>query len=74
MATYRLRGWIVEHDLKFSGPVATLVDLPHEPSRDEAERLMWSAADDEVIRVRPYASREHLRVYFANVSVTLQEG
>ena len=72
MATYRLEGWIVEHDHKFSGGVSRVVDLDHEPTLEEAERLMWDAADDEVVKVRPDVSREHLRIDFVSVRVTLE--
>ncbi len=74
MTAYELSAYILEHDYRFSGWAKTVVDLPAEPTREEAERLLWGPADDEVITWHPDASREHLRIEFVNVTVTLAEG
>ena len=40
MATYRLKAYIIEHDHRFSSWAETVVDLPAEPTPEEAERLL----------------------------------
>jgi hypothetical protein len=73
MTAYRLRAYLIEHDYRFSGWATTVVDLPAEPTAEEAERLLWGPAADEVVKYIPDASREHLRVELSDVTVTLVE-
>jgi hypothetical protein len=74
VTAYRLSAWIVEHDCKYSGSVTTVVDLPERPTNEEAERLMWTLADESVLKVRPDVAQEHLRIDFVSVTVTLEAG
>ncbi len=73
MTAWKLRAYIVEHDHRFSGWAETMVDLPAEPTPEEAERLLWGPADDEVLKGHPSATREHLRIDLINVIVATAE-
>jgi hypothetical protein len=74
MTAWLLKAYIVEPDNRFSGWAETVVHLPAEPTPEEAQRLLWTPAEDEVLKWHPGIGREHLRIDFVDVIVAPAEG
>ena len=73
MGLYRVSGWFVNHDYKYTGLAELVVERDVAPSEAEAEPLLWPLADAQLERVYPDAKGESLlRNEFTSVTVRTQ--
>ena len=47
---YKIEAGLLCHDVRLNTRIQVLVDLDHQPTKAEAERLLWPVADQEVAR------------------------
>ena len=52
MPTFELRGFYVSNDVKFANDVATTVDHPNRPTREQAESILFPLAVADLERCR----------------------
>lgn len=73
MGLYRISGWFVCHDVRYTGRVECGVERDAAPTEAEAEALLWPLADAQLDRIYPgEGGRVPWRNDFTSVSVTPQ--
>ena len=73
MGLYRVSGWFVNHEYRYTGMVELVVERNVAPSDAEAEPMLWSLADAQLVRVYPEAKGDSLvRNEFTSVNVQAQ--
>ena len=72
MGLYRISGWFVCHDLRYSGSVECVVERDTAPSEADAELLLWPLADAHVQRTFPGEGPATWRNDFTRVTVREQ--
>ena len=73
MGLYRVSGWFVNHEYRYTGMVELVVERDVAPSDAEAEPMLWPLADAQLERVYPDAKGESLlRNEFTSVDVRAQ--
>jgi len=55
---FRVSGWFVNHDYKYTGLAELVVERDVAPTEAEAEPLLWPLADAQLERVYPGALGE----------------
>jgi NAD(P)H dehydrogenase (quinone) len=66
---YRISGWFVCHDLRYTGLVECVVERDTAPSESDAEPLLWPLADAQVERKFPGEGSAPWRNDFTSVAV-----
>lgn len=69
MGLFRVRGWFVNHDFRYSGRVECAVEREDAPTEDDAERLLWASADAQMERRFPGESGGLWHNEFTTVTV-----
>ncbi len=72
MALYRISGWFVCPDVRYSGHVECVVERDAAPTEAEAEPHLWPLADAQLDSMFPGESGPGWRNDFTNVTVTPQ--
>lgn len=70
MALYRISGWFVCHDVRYSGHVECVIERDAVPTADEAEPHLWPLADAQLDSMFPGDRGSGWRNDFTNVTVT----
>jgi hypothetical protein len=70
---YRVSGWFVNHEFRYTGSVELVVERDVPPSDAEAEEMLWPLADAQLVRTYPEAKDDSLlRNEFTSVDVRAQ--
>lgn len=73
MGLYRVSGWFVNHEYRYTGLAELVVERDVAPSDAEAEPMLWAVADAQLVRVYPDAKGDSpLRNEFTSVDVRVE--
>ena len=73
MGLYRVSGWFVNHEYRYTGMAELVVERDVAPSDAEAEEMLWPVADAQLRQAYPETQGDSLlRNEFTSVDVRAQ--